>query len=154
MAVTLTRHCDRSAVQSHQIAHEAKANAESTLSAIETARPLHEQLEESRQQLLGNADAVVFDDDHDLLAFTIAPHAYLNAAAGIGVFRRVGQEIAEDLAETFFIAADRKFLGGHRDRDIMPTLFDAGASSFQLLFRSNIEIDPRTIELHLAAGDP
>jgi hypothetical protein len=95
---------DRSALEFDQAAHERQPDAEATLRAIRRTLGLGEEPEDMRQQRRVDACAVVANVQDHLAIGDF--RAQVELAAGGGEFRRVVEQVGDDLREPGAIAPD------------------------------------------------
>ena len=88
---------DAPAVHLHQALDQAQADAQPALGAVEAPLGLHEQVEDVRQLLGGDADARVPDPEHR--APPSRPAVSADVAARVGVLGGVVQQVVEDLLQ-------------------------------------------------------
>src|SRR5258708_2657868 len=104
---------DLAAVQFHQALDDREAEPGAVMAPVIGSARLEEGAADPRQILLADADAVVLDRDRDHGAFGGGPD--LDAAAAVGEFDRVRQQVYKDLLESALVGADFGRLGGHAD---------------------------------------
>ena len=97
------------AVQFREAPHQREPDAEAAARAVDGVVRLHEQVEDLRQHVGGNADALVGDTQHGVVAFASDEHA--DHAFAARELERVGNEVADDLLEPHRIAAHPHGLG-------------------------------------------
>jgi hypothetical protein len=97
---------DAAAVQLYQAAHDAQAETQAALGAIDAARLLHEHVEDLRQHLLGDAHARVAHAHHYFAL--LARRGDVDASSWLRVLGGVGQEIRERLRQPGRVALHRE----------------------------------------------
>src|SRR5262245_10305124 len=89
------------AVRMHQSTRQREPDAEPSLRAFQSGVHLAEHFEYLCEMFPGDANAIVLDADLELCV-TLG-HGELDAAAGIGIFRRVDQQIGYHLRQPYQI---------------------------------------------------
>src|SRR5690606_9490672 len=149
-AEALAARLDRAVVQRHETPRERKPDADAAAARLdEMLGHLAEHLEHVVEPVLRYAVARVLDAHDGAPVFDAAAH--LDAPAGLRVFRRVAEQIADDLREALEIALDDEH--GRVDDDVEPVAaleqeriakLDGGANDLG-------QIERRHPELHVAA---
>ena len=109
-------------MQRHQAANERKADTQPALGPAVGARHLGEHVEHRREVFAVDADAVVAHTDEGGVARVAQPQ--LDGAAGIGVLRRVVEQVGEHLREPHGVAAHGQRLVAHLDVEAVLRRFD------------------------------
>ena len=106
--------------------HQAQADTQAALRAVQRAVSLREQIENVRQQFRRNADAAVTHPQHGGVASTadgpLDGQRY--AAPVLGVFGGVGQQVNQHLFQSRGVSPQADRLKRHRHRQFMPVLRD------------------------------
>src|SRR5256714_1570197 len=105
-ARTVGRH--RAPMQLGERPHQRQADPEAALRAVQRALALDEQAEDLRQHVAGDADALVLDPEHGIVALARRPHA--DGAAGRRVLHRVADEVQDDLLHAHGVGIDADVL--------------------------------------------
>ena len=100
-------------MQLGQAPHQREPDAEAAARAVDGVVRLHEQIEDLRQHVGRDADALVGDPQHGVVAFAADEHA--DDAVAARELERVGNEVADDLLEPHRIAAHPHRLGDEID---------------------------------------
>jgi hypothetical protein len=112
---------ERGAVQLGEAARQREADAEAAAAHVRAMlRHLREHLEDFLELLARNAEARV-PDAHQRVALA-AFRSYFDRTAGLRVLGRVAEQVADDLRETFEIAAHVDWLSGRLDDELVPAL--------------------------------
>jgi len=82
-------------VQLRERPHQRQADPEAALRAVERALALDEKPEDLRQHVAGDADALVLDAEHGIVA--LGRRANADGPAGRRVLHRVADEVQDDL---------------------------------------------------------
>ena len=88
----------------HEPLHEGETDAESRRRSIKRPLRSRKQIEDGRQHLARDADAVVGDANDDVIAVTLETKH--DRSADVGEFRRVVENVRDDLRESRRIAVD------------------------------------------------
>ena len=105
------------AVQLGQPPYQREPDAQAAARAVDGVVRLHEQVEDLRQHVGRDADALVGDAQHRVVAFAADEHA--DHAFAARELERVGNEIADDLLEPHRVAADPHGLGHEVDAPLV-----------------------------------
>ena len=125
---------------------DRKAETETALPAIQTTLTLDEQIEDVRQQVGGDPDAVVAAFDDELAAlFTGAQH---DPSARFGIFRRVRQQIRQHLRDANPIAVDDQ-AGRNIDLQIVLLLDEDRRGHFDRPRHGVTEVEPFAPQLDI-----
>ena len=101
------------AVHFGQPLHQREADAQAAARAVDGVVRLHEQIEDLRQHLRRDADALVDHAHHGIVAFAADEHAH--RALALRELERVRQQVADDLLEAHGIAVHPHGLGHQVD---------------------------------------
>lgn len=112
---------------------------------------LHEQIEDRRQQLLGDAHAVVRDGELDLVVGGAGRDADV-AAAG-GVLRRVRQQVRDDLRQAHWIRIDDQARARHVHGERVALFSDQHCRRLHGAADDGRELHRRLLQLDFAARD-
>ena len=114
-------------MQVHEPLHDGQADAEPALRPVQTAVGLCEQVEDARQHVGPNADAVVPHPQRHLILLALDDH--VDPPAWLRVLRRVRDEIGDDLHEARRVPLDvrvvRRQLNADRVRPFVNQLTHA-----------------------------
>src|SRR6185295_14277258 len=109
---------DAAPMQANQSLNQREPHSEAPLTAIDLAVHLRKQLEDSVDILGKNTDPGITHAQH---GFAATPRELQrNAATGLGVLRRVVQQIRQDLSETGEVPLYPEALAGQIHRQLMP----------------------------------
>ena len=124
---------------SHEIPHEREADAEALADALGRFVDLHEEVEDLRELVGRNADAVVGHADHHVGA--LGTRRDLDAAAGLGVLDRVEDDVLEDLLQAHAIGVQPDRIRGNVDRDLVASRLQRCAARLERMpdFRADIQ---------------
>ena len=122
---------------------------------------LDEQVEDSREQLGGDAGAVVLDPDDDFAAGAVAagaltrfaPRAHRDLSAALRVAGGVGEQVRHHLGEPHRIAVDPQPFIGDLEGEVVIALLEEIARHLDRLGDHLGDFDPLLAQLHLPAGD-
>ncbi|HBJ87525.1 MAG TPA: hypothetical protein DDZ88_27440 [Verrucomicrobiales bacterium] len=123
--------------------------------AIQRTAALHEQIEDARQQLGGDADAVVTHGDDDLGRFGVcgAPGAERDVGALAAVFAGVAEEIAQDLLQPRGVGIQKHRFRRQRHRELLTALRDLGACQAHCRRENRLQCHRLPPQLDLPLGD-
>ena len=105
----VTVRLDPTPMELHEAPHDGQTDPEPAGRSLEPALGLHEDVEDARQQLRRDPDAVVAHAHHGLGA--VALRGELDAPATLRVLRRVGEKVDDHLLETCRVAIDTDLVG-------------------------------------------
>ncbi len=108
---------------------------------------------QARQELGGDADAVVAHRDRDF-GFVGLRHREQDLAAGLGVLARVVQQVGKHLGEPRFIAFDDDRFFRHDYRHAVPRLIELRLHGGHREIDDVRQLPPRLEQRQLARGDP
>ena len=138
-------------MQLDQAAHQREADAEAALRPIERRGDLREHLEEAGEVPRFDADAGVANRDHDLAAH--ARGADPDVPAGLGVARRVVEQVGKDLREPRAIGLEPDRLGRQRDGERVPRGVDGGPAGFDRGLQDGGDVHGSNAQRELVAAD-
>jgi hypothetical protein len=139
-------------VQLHQRLHQHEPDADAALGAVQRRAHLREHAEQAGQMLAGDPDAVVTHRDREPVP--LALRGEQDAAAGIGVLRGVGQQIADDLRQSRGVRVQPHRGLGQAHRQLVPSVVEQGARRLERALHHRSELRPLEPELQLPARDP
>ena len=108
-AIAVARGVHGAAVQLGEPPHQREADTETAARAVDGVVRLHEQVEDLRQHVGRDADALVGDAQHGVVAF--APDEHADDAVAARELERIGNQVADDLLEAHRVAVDPDGLG-------------------------------------------
>ena len=131
---------DGAAVQIDESLHQAQADAQAPLRAVERAVGLSEQIEDVGQQLGRNTDAGVAHPQHRRVA--LQPYAHADAAAIVGVLGSVGEQVDDHLLQAGGVCVQPDGLWRQRHGEHMPMLRDERLRRLHRPFDDAFDADP------------
>jgi hypothetical protein len=132
------------AVQLDQSLHHRQADPEPALHPAERAGRLREQIEDVRQHVVGEADAVVAHLHDDVPVDPLDPH--VDPSADRGIRRGVREEVREDLQQAVGIAVHEERLGGDGDVQRVAVPLDEGPGALDGPIQHVLDGDGRAAE--------
>ena len=142
---------DRPAVQRHQALHQGEPETEAAVSPVRSAAALDEEIEDARQQLRPNADAVVADAHDDLLALPLRGDDDVPRLPR--VLRRIRQQIRKELREAHPIAVDAQPLTRQLDAQVMAAFLQQRADDLHRLLEGFRKLHRSPPQLELPTGN-
>ena len=142
---------DAPAVQLDQPLDQRQADAEPALRPHQRRFRLREHLEDARQHLGGDADAVVLDR-HDHVA-PLPLGTQPDAAAFLGVLGGVVEQVGEHLGQPHRVGLEVDRLRRQGDGELVAAGLDDRTAGFQGGLHHGGQLDPLLAEFQLVAGD-
>ena len=97
------------AVQFGEAPHQRQPDAEAAAGTVDGVVRLHEQIEDLRQHVGRNADALVGNTQHGVIP--LAPYEDAHDSLAARELERIGNQVADDLLEAHGVAAHPDGLG-------------------------------------------
>ena len=104
-------------MQFRQAPHQREPDSQAAARAVDGVVGLHEQVEDLRQHVGRDADALVGDAQHRVVAF--APDEHADHAFAARELERIRDQVADDLLEPHRIAAHPHGLGHEVDASLV-----------------------------------
>ena len=98
-----------------------------------------------------NPGAAVPNTNHDRVV--LAGRRYGDPATGLGIFRRVREQIRDDLSDAQLVGVDQKAPARNGNRQAMRTLFEQWARHLDALVDDLGDFDGGPFQLNLAPGN-